>query len=49
MSRRIVYDAIQLLGLGLVVGGVSQWSAAAAFVVAGVGLIAGSYLDARRG
>lgn len=49
MKRRLFYDTIQLLGLGLVVGGVAQWSGAAACVVAGAGLIAGSYLDARRG
>jgi hypothetical protein len=46
---RLFYDAIQLVGLGLVVVGVAQWSGAAACVVAGVGLVAGSYLDARRG
>lgn len=49
MNRRVVYDAIQLIGLSLVVFGVAHWSAAAAYVVAGAGLIAGSYLDARRG
>lgn len=48
MNRRLVYDAIQLIGLGLVVIGVAQWSGAGACVVAGCGLIAGSYVDARR-
>lgn len=49
MKRRLFYDAIQLLGLGLVVFGVAQWSGAAACVVAGAGLVVGSFLDARRG
>lgn len=49
MNRRLVYDAIQLIGLGLVVYGVAHWSAAAAYVVAGVGLLIGTYLDTRRG
>lgn len=49
MSRRIVYDLIQFAGLGLVVFGVAQWSFAAACVVTGCGLVAGSYIDARRG
>lgn len=47
--KRIAYDAIQLVGLGLIVGGIAQWSGAAALVVAGAGLIAGSYIDARSG
>lgn len=49
MSRRIIFDAIQLIGLGLVVTGVAQWSGPAACVVAGLGLIYGTHVDARRG
>lgn len=48
MNRRIVYDAVQLAALGLVVYGVAQWSAAAACIVAGAGLLVGTHLDARR-
>jgi len=49
MSPRIVYDAVQLLGLGLMVYGVAHWSVPAAYVVAGAGLVLGAYQDARRG
>ena len=43
---KIVYDIIQIIGLALIVAGVSFWSGPAALIVAGVLLIAFTILDA---
>lgn len=44
MNRRVLVTALELIGISLVVIGVSSWSLAAGFVVAGLALTGIGYL-----